>query len=99
MKSMHFPATLAALTLLAGCMETGTVPEPGNSVEAQARSVCVRDVRAKTGNQDVIIQSSRFSEAGTQVILLVDGTGTWQCYAYSDGTTDRIMSLTNEGSL
>jgi predicted polyphosphate/ATP-dependent NAD kinase len=45
------------------------------------------------------VQSSSFSEAGTEVILTVGGTGTWRCIAYSNGTTAGIESLTNEGFL
>ena len=92
-------ATLAA-TGLAGCFETsGGGPGPGNSAEAAARDACVRDTRSTTGNSDVVVQSSLFSEAGTEVIMTVGGTGTWRCIAYRDGSTTGIMSLTNEGAL
>lgn len=95
-------AALAALAL-AGCVETGGGgmgdPGPGNSAEAAARNSCVRDTRATTGNPDVVVQSSSFSEAGTEVIMLVGGTGTWRCIAYRDGSTAGITSLTNEGFL
>lgn len=96
-------AAALAVTGLAGCVEMpgGGMgdPGPGNSAEADARNACVRDVRLTTNNPDVVVQSSSFSEAGTEVILLVGGTGTWQCIAYRDGTTAGIMSLTNEGFL
>ncbi len=95
-------ATLAA-TGLAGCVETSGSgvgdPGPGNSAEAAARNACVRDTRSTTGNSDVVVQSSLFSEAGTEVIMTVGGTGTWRCIAYRDGSTTGIMSLTNEGTL
>jgi hypothetical protein len=97
MKSLFFVAAVGAAIVLAGCVET--VPEPGNSVEAQARAACVRDVRAQTGNSDVSVLCSDFSEAGTRVVLQVGPTGTWECWAYTNGATDRIMSLTNEGAL
>jgi hypothetical protein len=45
------------------------------------------------------VQSSSFSEAGTEVLLLVGGTGSWRCIGYRDGTTAEIMSLSNEGFL
>lgn len=94
--------TLAALAL-AGCIEMdgGDMGDmgPGNSAEAAARGDCVRDTRAATGNPDVVVQSSSFSEAGTEVIMTVGGTGTWSCIAYRDGTTAGITSLTNEGFL
>ena len=95
-------ATLAAIGL-AGCIETsgsGTgAPGAGNSAEAAARAACVRDTRTTNGNSDVVVQSSLFSEAGTEVIMTVGGTGTWRCIAYRDGSTTGIMSLTNEGTL
>ncbi|AHM02885.1 hypothetical protein roselon_00440 [Roseibacterium elongatum DSM 19469] len=104
---MNTKMTLAAATVgmfaLTGCVDMGggmgTDPGPGNSAEADARAACVRDTRATTGNPDVRVQSSSFSEAGTEVIMLVGGTGTWRCIAYRDGTTTGIMSMTNEGFL
>ncbi|MGB3313425.1 MAG: hypothetical protein WBB85_03355 [Albidovulum sp.] len=99
-----FGATVAALAL-SGCLEDSPSAvnypapgAPGNEPEAQARTACVRDVKATTGNPDVSVISSEFSQAGTRVILRVGPTGTWQCDAYLDGTTANIMSLTNEGA-
>lgn len=96
-------AGLAALTLT-GCVEMdggGTAMDPGsgNSAEAAARGDCVRDTRAMTGNPDVVVQRSSFSEADTEVIMTVGGTGTWRCIAYRDGTTAGITSMTDEGFL
>jgi hypothetical protein len=96
MKSVALSFALVAAASLTGCVET--VPEAGNSVEANARAACVRAVRAETGNPDVSVLSSEFSEAGTRVVLQVGPTGTWECYGYTDGSTGRIMSLTNEGA-
>jgi hypothetical protein len=59
----------------------------------------VRDLRATTGNPDVSVVSSSFSQAGTRVILRLGRTGTRQSTGYRDGTTEGIMSLANEGSL
>lgn len=102
--STLFGITAAAFTL-AGCLEDSpsavnypAAGAPGNEPEAQARAACVRDVRATTGNPDVSVLSSDFSQAGTRVILRVGPTGTWQCDAYLNGTTANIMSLTNEGA-
>ena len=54
----------------------------------------------ETGNPDVVLLSSSFSEAGTEVIVGVGPQeARWQCIAYSDGSTSRPMSLTNEGYL
>jgi len=95
--------TLVAAALfatgLAGCVETGGDVGGDFSSMTVEQSACVRDVRNATGNSDVIVQSSRGSQAGTLVTLLVGGTGTWQCTGYSDGTTDGIQSVTDEGFL
>lgn len=92
---------LVALAALTACEETTSydTAAPGNSAEAAAQQACVRDVRTTTGNSDVAVVNSSFSEAGTEVILRVGPTGTWQCIAYSDGTTANIMSMTDEGAL
>ena len=96
-------ASVFAVSGLAGCIDmtdgVATDMNAVNAPDAQARAACVRDVRDMTGNTDVVVQSSSFSEAGTEVILLVGGTGTWSCIAYRDGTTAGIMSMTNEGTL
>lgn len=101
MNRMWMAAGTAALLGLAGCVETDTemAMPAGNEPEAAARASCVRDVAAATGNADVSVESSSFSQAGTEVILRVGPTGRWRCIAYSDGTTTGITSLTDEGSL
>ncbi|MDK3074296.1 hypothetical protein QO034_14385 [Sedimentitalea sp. JM2-8] len=87
---------LVALTALAGCVEdtgstSGRIPTP----EEQA---CLRAVGIETGNPDYALLGSSFSEAGTEVIVGVgEQRARWQCIAYSDGTTSRPMSLTDEG--
>ncbi|WP_085789856.1 hypothetical protein [Roseivivax jejudonensis] len=90
--------------LLSACVEEAAAPSqpravPGDSLEGQARSACASAVRAETGNPDVRVQRSSFSEAGTEVILQVGPTGTWRCIGYRDGTTAGIQSLTDEGTL
>ena len=92
---------MAALLAMAGCVETETemAMPAGNEPEAEGRASCVRDVVAATGNADVSVESSSFSQAGTEVILQVGPTGRWRCIAYSDGSTAGIESLTDEGAL
>jgi hypothetical protein len=104
MKQRLKSASLGVVVLgaLAGCDRTtapGSGAAAGNSAEAAARQACVRDVRATTGNSDVSVIRSSFSKAGSEIVLRVGPTGTWQCTAYSDGTTANIMSLTDEGAL
>lgn len=107
-RSFAIASALLALPVLTGCVEvpmgssTGSSAgssAPGNSAEAIAQQACVRDVRAMTGNFDVSVINSFFSEAGTEVNLRVGPTGTWRCIGYRDGTTAGIQSTTNEGFL
>lgn len=93
MKSL---AGLAGAALLAGCVEdTG-----GSSMPTMAEQACLRAVTAETNNPDVVLLGSSFSEAGTEVMVGVGPQqAPWQCIAYSDGSTSRPMSMTNEGSL
>ena len=99
MRFQMFLGTLGGALLLAGCAEdTGETVTSGTP--SPAEQACLRDVTATTNNPDVTLVSSSFSEAGTQVIVGVGpDLARWNCIAYSDGTTDGIMSLTDEGSL
>lgn len=88
----------AALTALAGCVETSGSSTAG--APSLAEQACLRDVTATTNNPDVVLLSSSFSEAGTEVIVGVgEQRAQWRCIGYSDGTTAGITSLTNEGFL
>jgi hypothetical protein len=85
------------LGLLAACVEeTGSV----SGTPGVAEQACLRAVTAEANNPDVVLLSSSFSQAGTEVIVGVGPQqARWQCIAYSDGTTTRPISLTNEGTL
>jgi len=91
-----FGILLAAGAALMGCVEeSGTAMAPSAADQA-----CLSAVSAETGNGDVKVLSSSFSQAGTEVIVGVGPQrARWQCIAYSDGSTTRPMSLTNEGYL
>ena len=84
-------------TLLSACVEnTGSAMLPPTPED----QTCLNAVAQSTGNSEVRLLSSEFSEAGTLVKVGVGpDAAPWQCIAYSDGATDGIMSLTNEGSL
>jgi hypothetical protein len=90
-------AALVAVAALAGCVEdSGST----SSTPTLAEQGCLRDVSRTTNNGDVVLMSSAFSQAGTEVIVGVGpDRARWQCIGYEDGTTAGIMSLTNEGSL
>lgn len=99
MKPMMKPlAGLAAAILVAGCVEdTGS---GSASMPTAADQACLRAVTAETNNPDVVLLSSSFSQAGTEVIAGVGPQrAPWRCIAYSDGSTSRPESLTNEGTL
>ncbi len=90
---------LSALGLLTACDEP-TATSGASATPTAAEQACLRDVTATTNNPDVMLLGSEFSEAGTFVRVGVGpDRAPWQCIAYSDGTTDGIMSLTNEGTL
>jgi hypothetical protein len=66
----------------------------GADPEVAAQDACRSAVSRETGNANVSILGSDFSEAGTRVVVGVGPQqAPWQCFAYSDGTTDRIMFL------
>ena len=92
--------TLPALAVIAACDEGSSGSSNAASAPTAAQQACLRDVTATTGNPDVVLLSSQGSEAGTLVKVGVGpDRAPWQCIAYSDGTTDGIESLTNEGTL
>ena len=68
---------------------------PSWSVSA-AEQACLRAVTTETNNPDVVLLSSSFSQAGTEVTVGVGPQrAPWKCIAYSDGSTSRPMSLRN----
>ena len=86
-------------TLLSACVEdTGSMTSATLS-PTPADQACLNAVAQSTGNSQVRLLSSEFSEAGTLVTVGVGpDAAPWECIAYSDGTTTGITSLTNEGS-
>lgn len=98
------PRRIAALALLAlplaGCVEDMSASGGGSVGGNPAEQACLRDVARTTGNSQVTVLGSEFSQAGTGVRVGVGPQrAPWQCIAYSDGTTAGIQSLTDEGSL
>jgi len=90
----------AAVLALAACGNDGA----GTPVVAQAPNVaeqtCLLAVTRETGNSDVMLLGSQFSEAGTLVRVGVGETrAPWQCIAYDDGTIGGIMFMGGEGAL
>jgi len=104
MKHLIATATAAALSLLVGCVEsTGDTRPTGGAAAgtpSRAEQACLRDVTRTTNNADVMLLSSSYSEAGTQVVIGVGPQrARWRCIGYKDGSTADIMSLTDEGRL
>jgi hypothetical protein len=97
-------SAVAAMTLIAGCVESTGSTRPSDATTSGTPSLaeqgCLRDVTRATNNTDVVLLSSSFSEAGTEVIVGVGpDRARWRCIGYKDGTTADIMSLTDEGAL
>ncbi|WP_116132131.1 hypothetical protein [Tropicimonas sp. IMCC34043] len=89
-----------ALLGLSGCVEDTGSSGTGSTTPSAAEQACLRDVSRTTGNGDVTVLSSEFSQAGTSVKVGVGPQrAPWNCIAYSDGTTAGIESLTDEGYL
>ena len=98
MKSLTVAAAFGAAFALSGCVEETSAPSA--AMPNAAEQACLRDVTRETNNPEVVLLGSEFSEAGTMVRVGVGpNRAPWQCVAYRDGTTDGIMSLTNEGTL
>jgi hypothetical protein len=86
--------------LLVGAFLSACVEDTGSSMPTEADQACLRAVTVETNNPDVVLLNSSFSQAGTEVIVGVgENRARWQCIAYSDGSTSRPMSLTDEGFL
>lgn len=89
----------ASVALLSGCVEDSGGSSSG-SVPTVAEQACLRDVTRTTNNPDVVLLSSSFSQAGTEVIVGVGPQrARWRCIGNSNGTTAGITSLSNEGTL
>jgi multidrug efflux pump subunit AcrA (membrane-fusion protein) len=95
-RSAGLIGSIALIGALSACVEdTGGGTVATVSPEAQA---CLRAVTNETNNPNVVLLSSDFSQAGTEVIVGVGPQrARWQCIAYRDGSTSRPMSLTDEG--
>ena len=88
----------AGLLALGACVEDSG--GSSSSTPTVAEQACLRDVSRTTNNRDVVLLSSSFSQAGTEVIVGVGSQrARWRCIGYSNGTTTGITSLTDEGFL
>ena len=102
--TLKLTTAAVALALLAGCVETtGRTRDAAGAVSGTptpAEQACLRDVTRTTNNPDVVLLSSSFSQAGTEVIVGVGPQrARWRGIANADGTTADIESLTDEGGL
>jgi hypothetical protein len=65
-----------------------------------AEQACMQAVSMQTQNPDVVLISSEFSQAATEVIVGVGpNKARWRCLVASDGTVTEVMSLTDEGRM
>ncbi len=97
-KKTVMTAGTTLFALLAACDETSTSSASAEPTPAQ--QACLRDVAKTTNNSQVVVLSSAFSEAGTQVTVGVgEDRAPWNCIAYTDGATAGIEFLGDEGAL
>ena len=99
MKKIFAPAAF-----LLGALALGACDDAGSSTTSTdltpAQQACLRDVANTTNNSQVVVLSSAFSEAGTQVVVGVgEDRAPWNCIAYSDGATAGIEFMGDEGTL
>ena len=102
MRDLAVVAAFGAVLNLSACVDDmeGAGDMVSADMPAAAEQACLRDVTRETGNADVTLLGSEFSEAGTMVRVGVGpDRAPWQCIAYGDGTTAGIESLTDEGAL
>lgn len=70
------------------------------SVPQVARTACLNEVASVTGATQVTIGEMLYSEAGSQIKVLVGPQrAPWQCTVANSGVAPKVMSLTNEGAL
>lgn len=73
--------------------------ESSSDVSSKDKQVCLQAVSRETGNSEVVLLSSEFSQANNAVIVGVGPQkARWQCLV-KNGIVAGIMSLTNEGAM
>jgi hypothetical protein len=97
MKTRYIASLLLISFGLSGCVEESTTTTTRTG-SASDEAACVSAVAAQTGNS-VVVQSSDFSQANTEVRLAVGPQAApWRCLV-SGGVVAEVTSLTNEGTL
>lgn len=78
---------------------TGSAAEAPAGMPSADEQACLQAVSKTTNNGDVVLLSSEFSEAATEVIIGVGpDRAKWRCLV-KDGVVSEVMSLTDEGQL
>lgn len=93
---------------LAGCETSApqaqapvmAAPMMDESVPQVARQACLNKVASVTSATQVTIGEMVYSEAGSQIKVLVGPQkAAWQCTVANSGIGPQVMSLTNEGAM
>jgi len=72
----------------------------GSDVSAAAVDACLAAVSGETGNGDVAVTSTEFSEANSLVMVGVGpDRAPWRCLVSNEGQVQEVMSQTDEGAL
>lgn len=100
---------VASPLALAGCNTSTPTPVTqapaatammDESVPQVARQACLNQVASVTSATQVSIGEMVYSEAGSQIKVLVGPQrAPWQCTVANNGVGPQVMSLTNEGAL
>jgi len=77
-----------------------SVDTGGSDVSAAAIDACLAAVSGETGNGDVAVSSTEFSEANSLVMVGVGpDRAPWRCLVSNDGQVQEVMSQSDEGAL
>ena len=74
--------------------------QSGSDVSAAAIDACLGAVSGQTGESNVSVLSSEFSEANSQVMVGVGNQNApWRCLVSNDGAVQEVTSQVDEGNL
>ena len=96
-------AVLLTLLALGACDESVGSVSPAGSADSPslfANAACLDAVRTETGNPDVVVLESLFSEAGTLVTVGVGSDAVpWECLSSNNGIVESINYVGGEEGL
>jgi len=83
-----------------GVAETPAPQPSGSEVSGAAQTACMEAVKKETGESNVAVLSTEFSEANSMVMVGVGADrAPWKCLVSNDGVVAEVSSATDEGAL